>query len=139
MKTKLVLALIASIMFIVGGCCLIPIESVLTGNWSLTLDNNTEVDWPATVIIFDSNGQISQVQFTLDSNVYATTYPDSTTTVDGSTVTIKVFTDQGTLTFVGTLSADEQTISGTLTVALTFDDVVITLPGVNATMTRLLT
>jgi hypothetical protein len=139
MKTKLGLALLSSIMVIVGGCCLTPVESVLTGNWSLTLNDNTEVDWPATVLIFDTDGQISEIQFTLSGQAYATTYPDSTTTVDGSTVTIKVFTDQGTLTFVGTLSEDEQTVTGTLTTALTFGNVTITLPGVSATLTRLLT
>jgi len=126
------------ILSVVGGCgtCLNPFDDTLAGNWALTTDSESNL--PDTVLTFDSNSQLTKVTFTLEGGTTIEATPSATTTISDSTVTINVSISQGVLNFVGTLNEAQTVATGTLNAALTVGGATITLPGVDATLTKLL-
>ncbi len=63
---------------------------------------------------------------------------DSTTTLDGDQVNISIPVVAGARLFEGTLSADENTIVGSVTEEIDLGDLEIFLPGGNLTFERIL-
>ena len=62
---------------------------------------------------------------------------NATTTVDGSAVSISIPQLTGTTTFDGTLSDDQNTITGTITDEIDLGDLEVTLPGGDLTFERI--
>jgi hypothetical protein len=138
-KSNFLLVCLSGVLVLIGGCASCfppPNEAILAGNWSLTTDVSS--DLPATVLFFDSLGQLTKIEFTLDSGVVVGTSPASVVTVTGSTVAINILIGQGSINFLGTLDEAQNVATGTLNAALTLGGATITLPGVDATLTRLL-
>jgi hypothetical protein len=101
-------------------------------------------EWEGTVgdlqllVTFDANGNLTEVFAENAEGVTAVrTVTDSTSSVVGSDVTIQVQTDAGEVEYQAVLSADENTLDGTLSRALDIgDDLVITIPEGDLTLIR---
>jgi len=116
-------------MFILGaavlvgavGCPVIgpPASAILAGDWT-----GTDADGLVVTVTFDDDGIV--VSIAREDGVTAEV-SGSTTELDGDAVTITI----GGRTFEGTLSEDENTITGTIEQEITAGagDVVITIPA----------
>lgn len=127
---------------LLAGCPITPDPAaVLEGTWQVTFDEPGDLEGFDIQVTFDSSGQL--VEITAESPDGGTATLDvadtSTTTVDGSDVTITIPAAGGARILEGTLSDDEDTIDGSLSQALELPsgDLVVTLPGSDLTLTRI--
>lgn len=121
----------------ISGCEVVqpepPEEARLAGDWSTT-DENGE---PAGVR-FDDEGQLQGIVTRDDSgDVIVLVINDSTTTVEGDDVTVEVSTAAGDAVFTGVLSADDNTLTGSLTLAIEVsDEITVVIPEGERVLTR---
>lgn len=139
MKHKaLNLCVVVSLGFVVG-CPTTPgPEAVLEGTWSVTPDDPGDGEGFTYEATFNSDGDLVEITGTgPDGATASLSIDDATTTVDGSAVSISIPRLAGTTLFDGTLSADENTIDGSITDEISLGDLEIVLPGGDLTLERL--
>jgi hypothetical protein len=111
-------------------------DAVLEGTWEMTgeaLGNNV-TDF---LITFDDNGDITEVQYMVGAVQVEFTDIDSTTTVDGSSVSINAsWGGPSQFIFDGTLNDSQDVIDGDVSYSLTTDGVNINAPVGPATLTK---
>ena len=138
MKRKaLNVCVVASLGFVVG-CPMMPgPEAVLEGTWSITPADPGDGEGFTYEAHFDSSGNLIEITGTRPDGATASlTIDNATTTVDGSAVTISIPRPTKTTVFDGTLSEDQNTITGTLTDEIELGDLEVTLPGGDLTLER---
>ena len=116
-----------------------PAEAVLEGTWSVVPADPGSIENVTYEAVFDSNGQLTELTALRDDGATARLdTAGSVTSLDGSAVTISL---QGTSTttslFEGTLSADQNTMIGSITRDIDLGDLEITLPGGELTFARI--
>jgi hypothetical protein len=113
-------------------------ETVLEGDWETTAETAEGV--ADVVITFDETGVVTRIVGTLDDGTtVSANITGATSTVDGDdvTLTIPLPNSDDVVTFEGTLSADENTLEGSLTRSIPIgDDVVVTIPAGDVTLNR---
>ena len=122
---------------LVAGCPFTPPEAVLSGTWSATPEDPGDFEGWDFAATFDSNGQL--VGLSAESPDGATAdleIVNATTEVSGSEVTITIPRPTGTRVFDGTLSADQNTITGSLTQEIDLGELEVSLPGGGLTLER---
>jgi hypothetical protein len=144
MKTALAWGCVV-LVCLIGGCPNGGIvdnpAAVLEGTWQVTLDEPGDLEGFDIEVTFDNDGQL--VEITAESPEGGTgslDVDDSTTTeVDGDDVTVSIPAAGGARVLEGTLSEDEDTITGTLSqeLELPSGDLDVTLPGSGLTLTRI--
>ena len=123
--------------FLLGSSCVIPVpdgdESVLTGDWQTTDETGDPV-----IVRFDDNGVVEAILVTADDGETVTILVDgASTTLDGSDVTVVVPTPAGDATFAGTLSDDQNTLTGTVDRTINAGDAItVIVPQGEITLTR---
>jgi hypothetical protein len=129
------LVLSSCLLTFMGGCGVItPPEAVLSGNWSLTTTEASNL--PPTTLTFDSSGNLTKVTFLINNGNVEYTATNSTTLVSGDTATITVAFGAGSLSFVGTLNSDNTVINGNLTTSLLINNLTVNLVGASGTLTK---
>jgi len=115
-----------------------PEAAVLAGRWTVTPDDPgdfEDVDFEAE---FDEDGMLTELSATRADGATATLQVNGATSeVSGSDVTISIPKAGGTSVFEGTLSEDENTLTGMTTDEIDLEDLEITLPGGMWTLTRI--
>lgn len=133
--------LVPTLLVFVVGCPQVapPAEAVLEGQWSITPDDRGEFENFMYEGTFDSDGQLVELVATRDDGATATlNTTGSVTTLDGSDVTISVpGPGAGTRVFEGTLSEDQDTMTGSLTEEIDLGDLEVTVPGGDLTWDRI--
>jgi len=131
-------------MLTIAGCDILfpPTNSaaVLEGTWQAVFDEPGDLELVDVQFVFDSNGVLTQITATppAGSTITYNVADTTTSTVDGDQVTITIPNVAGARTFTGTLSSDENSIDGSLSLSLDFPSGSnITLPGSDLTLTRL--
>jgi hypothetical protein len=120
---------------LLGGCPLSPFDpppaAVLAGDWFTELDQAGEA-----IFTFDDQGRLTRIAATAGSVDFDPA--ESITTLDGDQVTIRVPVGSSeTSTFTGTLSADQNTLEGTLSRQIAVDGLLtLTIPEGELTLTR---
>ena len=107
--------------------------AVLAGTWTMDFTPPVAFEVEAT---FDSDGVLTTITATPpvgDSIVLTVT--DSTSTVDGSDVTITIPTAAGSSTFTGTLSSDQTSMTGSLSQLVELPSGDLTVPAGDVTFT----
>ena len=113
-----------------------PPEAVLAGTWLMTPVPQTVPPVENWRLTFDSDGNLTNITFTIVGVTTTWTNPSGATSVDGDSVYISS-TDQGSgLTFTGTLNSDKNVIDGSLTSNIVVGGVTISLSQGPATMTK---
>jgi len=143
MKNWMITSFLAA-MIAVSGCNIFaPPDNpaaVLEGTWTLVFDEPGDLEGTDIELTFDANGELVEILATGPQGGTASLDVDAATTseVDGDQVTITVPVAGGTRIFEGTLSADENTIDGSLSAELELPsgDLEVTLPGNDLTLTR---
>jgi hypothetical protein len=130
----LVSVLCAPVGLMMGGCPVVtPPEAVLAGDWV-----TDDAEQGTVYIRFDENGQV--LGFAVvdqQDGVVLIEVDGATSNVEGDDVTITVPRVGGTATFTGTLSADGNTMEGTLVGEVEVgDDITIIIPQGNVTFER---
>ena len=115
-----------------------PAEAVLEGTWSVVPADPGSIENVTYEAVFDSNGQLTELTALRDDGATARLdTAGSVTSLDGSAVTISVQgTSATTSLFEGTLSSDQNTMTGSLTREIDLGDLEITLPGGELTFSR---
>ena len=128
-----------------AGCNLVtpPADpaAVLEGTWQAEFAEPGDLEGYDVQLTFDADGKLTQITAEAPAGGTASLdVPDTTTTVvDGDQVTITVPSATGERIFEGSLSADENSITGSLSqeLQLPSGDLTVTLPGSDLTLTRL--
>ena len=124
------------------GCPLVPApgpEAVLEGTWTITPADPGDSEGFTFEARFDSNGNLVEINGTRPDGATASlNINNATTTVDGSAVTISIPRPTRTTVFDGTLSSDQNTITGTITDEIDLGDLEVTLPGGDLTLERVI-
>ena len=114
--------------------------AVLEGTWSVTPEDPGDfADWEFEAT-FDSQGDLTQLHAAGPEGETVTRNIDGTTTeVDGNDVTITVpnLTDTGVTVFEGTLSEDQNTMTGSTTEEIDLGDLEVVVPGGALTLERI--
>jgi len=113
--------------------------AVLEGTWKAVFAVPGDLALADVQFIFDANGTLTQITATPPAGATATFNVADTTTSDvtGDQVTITIPTLAGARIFTGTLSADQNSIAGSLSLSLDFPSGSnITLPNGDLTLTR---
>ena len=120
-------------VILMAGCATTPSEplpeTVLEGEWDATDANGQQF-----LLRFNSSGVLVAITSTLrDGTEQTASVIGSTSTIEGSSVTIRVPHPEEFSVFTGTLSADENTIDGSLQVdteasGVDFGSIIITIP-----------
>jgi hypothetical protein len=132
----LIVLSVASLTGLLGGCVPVPPEAVLAGTWSVTAEDSP--DLKELVFTFDSNGNLSNVTYQVGSNAsISVPAPESTTEVNGSSVTISSTFLNNSVVFEGTMNSTNTVITGTLTTQITVGGLIITIDNGAATLTKL--
>ena len=132
----------ATLLVLVTGCPVgmpePPAEAVLEGTWSVVPADPGSIENVTYEAVFDSNGQLTELSAVRDDGATATLDTEgSVTSLVGSDVTISVQkTGVETSVFEGTLSADQNTMTGSITQEIDLGDLQITLPGGELTFSR---
>ena len=118
------------------GCPFIPTpppEAVLAGDWEGTTQDGSPLR-----VRFSDNGQLLGFLTTGEGdNLVLVTPSNSQTTLVGSDVTVVVTVDATSATYEATLSADQNTLDGTVTQTISIgDDITVILPQGDLTLTR---
>ncbi len=137
MIRKMSLFFFVSLMIPVVSCGLLPgtppAEAVLEGDW-MTMS----AEGVTAVVTFNDQGVVVKIDETREDGVNAIlNVEDSTTTLDGNMVTITIPTSSGQVELEGTLSEDQNTLTGTLTREIVFENVMITIPEGDITLSRI--
>ena len=123
------------------GCPLVPApgpEAVLEGTWSITPADPGEFEGFTYEARFNSNGDLVEINGTRPDGATASLgINNATTTVDGSAVSISIPRLTGTRVFDGTLSDDQNTITGSITDEIDLGDLEVSLPGGELTLERI--
>lgn len=139
---------VATFMGLIGCVCLIqgcpgttpnPAE-VLAGTWQLTFDEPGDLEGFDIQLTFDADGQLTEINAEGPEGGTASLEVDNASTdVDGDEVTITIPAEGGNRIISGTLSEDENTITGELSAELELPagDLEVTLPGSGLTLERL--
>ena len=132
---------VASLGLVVG-CPVVPTppaEAVLEGTWTVTPADPGDFEGFTYEARFDSSGDLVEINGTRpeDGATASLDIDDATTTVDGSSVTISIPRLTGASVFNGTLSGDQNTITGTITDEIDLGDLEVTLPGGDLTLERI--
>ncbi len=141
MKPKVLnLGVVVSLALVVG-CPAVPApspETVPEGSWTITPADPGEFEGFTYEARFDSNGSLVEINGTRpeDGATVSLAIDNATTSVDGSAVSISIPRLTGTSVFDGTLSADQNTITGTITDEIELGDLEVTLPGGDLTLER---
>ncbi len=115
------------------GCATLPPEAVLEGDWLTMGEEGT-----TAVVTFNDRGVVVKIVASTQDGMSATlTVENSTTTLDGNMLTFTFPTPAGQGEFEGTLSADQNTITGSLTREIDFEDGTITIPEGDITLNRI--
>ena len=122
----------------VAGCGIFtPAESILAGVWTITPADPGdfgEWDYEAT---FNSSGRLVELSAENAEGATAELEIDNATSqVSGSNVTVTIPAAAGTRVFEGTLSADQNTITGSLTQEIDLEDLEVSVPGGELTLER---
>ncbi len=135
----LTLFVVTSLGFVVG-CPLVPApgpEAVLEGTWSITPADPGDFEGFTYEARFNSSGDLVEINGTRPDGATASlAINNATTTVDGSAVSISIPRLTGTRVFEGTLSDDQNTITGSITDEIDLGDLEVTLPGGDLTLER---
>ena len=129
---------VVAVSLSVAGCGIFtPAESVMAGVWTITpADPGDFGDWNYEAT-FNSNGRL--VELSAENSDGATVeleIDNATSQVSGSDVTVTIPAAAGTRVFEGTLSADQNTVTGSLTQEIDLGDLEATLPGGELTLDR---
>ncbi len=114
--------------------------AVLEGDWLLIFDEPGDAKGWEIVTTFDADGQLQEIAATGPAGETASlTVGDTTTsTVDGSAVTVTIPRAGGTVVYEGNLSDDENSIDGSLSRELELPSGNgLTLPGSDLTLNRI--
>ena len=141
MKRKALSLCVAASMCFVVGCPVAPApgpEAVLEGTWEIIPADPGDFEGFTFEARFDSDGNLVEINGTRpeDGATASLDIDNATTTVDGSAVTISIPRPTKTTVFDGTLSEDQNTITGTLTDEIELGDLEVTLPGGDLTLER---
>ncbi len=110
-----------------------PASAVLEGDWT------TETEGGGVAFVrFDALGVVTGVFAVTAEGVTVTVDIDgATTTLDVNDVVLRIPTNTGEVVFEGTLSADQNTLTGTVTRSIVIDDdLLITIPEGDITLVR---
>ena len=121
-----------------AGCGIFtPAESILAGAWTITpADPGDFGDWNYEAT-FNSSGRLVELSAENAEGATAELEIDNATSqVSGSNVTVTIPAAAGTRVFEGTLSADQNTITGSLTQEIDLEDLEVSLPGGELTLER---
>ena len=113
--------------------------AILEGTWTAVFAVPGDLALADVQFIFDANGALTQITATPPAGATVTfNVTDATTTqVDGDQVTVTIPTAAGARIFTGTLSSDQNTITGSLSLSVDFPGGSnITLPSGDLTLTR---
>ena len=140
-REVLSLCAVASLSLVVG-CPFVPApgpEAVLEGTWTITPADPGDFGGFMFEARFDSSGNLVEISGTRpeDGATALLDTSNATTTVDGSAVSISIPQLTGTTAFDGTLSDDQNTITGTITDEIDLGDLEVTLPGGDLTFERI--
>ena len=122
----------------VAGCGIFtPAESILAGVWTVTpADPGDFGDWDYEAT-FNSSGRLVELSAESPDGAMAELEIDNATSqVSGSDVTVTIPNAAGTRVFEGTLSADQYTLTGSLTQEIDLGDLEASLPGGELTLER---
>lgn len=127
------LRVVASLGLVVA-CPVVPAsgpEAVLQGTWRITPADLGEFEGLTYEARFNSSGDLVEITGTHpeDGATPSPAIDNATTTVDGNFVTISIPRPTGTSVFDGTLSDDQNTITGSITDEIDLGDLEVTLPG----------
>lgn len=113
--------------------------AVLEGDWTITPEDPGDAGDVMFTATWNSDGLLVQIVGVRDDGATVTLdTSDSTTVLDGSDVTITVPSLTGASVFEGTLSADQNTMVGSVAEEINLGDLEITLPGGNLTLERII-
>jgi hypothetical protein len=112
---------------------------VLEGTWSVTPGGLGALDVWEYEARFNSNGRLVELSGTneLDGSTVSLTIDDATTQVNGSDVTITIPDLAGARVFEGTLSDDQNRITGSTTDEIDLGSLEATIPSGDLTLERL--
>ena len=115
-----------------------PPEAVLAGVWTITPAEPGDFADFSFEGTFNADGQLTEILGTRaeDGATAKLDTTGSTTTLTGSDVTIDIPGDVMSRVFTGTLSEDENTMTGSVTEQINLGDVEFNLPGGDLTWTR---
>ncbi len=115
--------------------------AVLEGTWQVTLTDPGDLEGFDIQATFDADGQLTQITAEAPEGGMATLDVDAATTteVEGDAVTISIPAAGGARILEGTLSEDNNTITGSLSqeLELPSGDLEVTLPGNEVTLERI--
>ncbi len=112
--------------------------AVLEGNWSVTPATPGDFEGYQYEATFDQDGQLTQLSADGPAGQTATLdTAGSETTVSGDDVTITIPRLTGESVFEGTLSEDQNTMTGSLTQEIDLGNLEILLPGGDVTLERI--
>ena len=139
-REVLSLCVVASLGLVVG-CPVAPTpgpEAVLEGTWTITPADPGQFEGFTYEARFDSSGNLVEINGTRpeDGATVSLSIDDATTSVDGSAVSISIPRLTGTTVFDGILSADQNTMTGSITDQIELGDLEVTLPGGDLTFER---
>jgi len=111
-------------------------EAVLAGSWELTTVNPSNL--PKTVLTFDSNGNLTNITYTVGGASVSQIPISGSTTVVDSTVTIsETLPNGGSISFQGTLNEAGTQATGNIVAVFSVTNIfTTTLPGVPAVLTK---
>jgi hypothetical protein len=128
---------------VVSGCAIIvPPDNpaaVLEGTWSVTPADPGDFEGWEYEARFDSNGDLVELSATRpeDGATARLTIDDATTELDGSAVVITLPNLAGQRVFEGTLSSDQNTMTGSVTDEIDLGDLEAIIPGGELTFERI--
>jgi hypothetical protein len=133
--------IVSGLLFISTGCNIFnppPSEAAfLEGTWTVTPEDPGDFEDIEFEAVFNSNGVLITLRGTRDDGATATlNISGSATTIDGDDITVTVPGDNATVTFEGTVSEDQNTITGSTTQDIDLGDLDISLPGGELTLER---
>ena len=113
--------------------------AVLQGTWSVTPGDPGQFEGWNYEATFDSNGDLVELSGVRpeDGATARLTIDDATTELDGSDVVITLPDLTGARVFEGTLSVDQNTMTGSVTDQIDLGDLEASLPGGELTFQRL--
>jgi hypothetical protein len=121
-----------------AGCVIpAPEQSILAGVWTVTpAEPGDFADWDYEAT-FSNTGKLVELSAERsDGAVVELEIDNATSQVSGSTVTVTIPNAAGTRVFEGTLSADQNTMTGSMTEYIDFGDLEARLPGGELTLQR---
>jgi hypothetical protein len=126
-------------LLIPAGCPQPSSASLLTGQWELVPDQGFDGPLTNLFITFDAKDQLSEVSYTFTNGATVTwRHPDSTASVDGSTLHVACTVGGNGFAFDGTLNSTTAPASadGTHTLDLEMGDLSVSMPQGPATLVR---